>query len=334
MAGNLSAETVMIEATQDNTLYENPQGELSNGAGDYMFVGRTQGGAIRRALIAFKDLSAIPAGATITSVKLHFSLSKERSSSTNLRLSRVLADWGEGASHAPGEEGAGGGAATGDATWIHTFFSTQTWQTAGGDFFGSSSAELTVNATGAYTLCSTPELVADVQDWLANPGDNFGWIMTAGESGTTSKRLTSRTNGTTANHPMIEVEFDSTIHDYSGAWFDPTLDGEGYLIFKTEFGWIIYFFGYGPDMQRLWLISDVVQVGTPVFGQTYAFTMFVGEGGDFELPTKSEDMNEWGSLTVNFTDCGNGVFVLASDTLQKISNVLKIVGIEGTQCGA
>jgi hypothetical protein len=216
---------------------------------------------------------------------------------------------------------------------LHTFYSDQTWQTPGGDFFGVSSAGTAIDAIGSYVLGSTPELISDVQDWLENPDDNFGWVLTAGETTNSSKRLSSRSNGITANRPMLEIEFDASIQDFSGAWFDPALDGEGYLIFKTEVGWIIYFFGYSEDMQRLWLISDIVQVGTPVFGQPYNFKMVVGDGGDFNNPVDPSELEEWGTLTVNFSNCGNGVFILDSGTQQKTSNVLKIVGIEGTQCG-
>ena len=64
------AETVFIEATQDNTLYDSPTGRLSNGMGEHMFVGLTLDQLRRRSVIAFKDLSAIPEGVTVTSVKL------------------------------------------------------------------------------------------------------------------------------------------------------------------------------------------------------------------------------------------------------------------------
>ena len=49
LAGAAFAETVMIEASQDNTLYESAQGSLSNGAGESLFVGRTNSGEIGRA---------------------------------------------------------------------------------------------------------------------------------------------------------------------------------------------------------------------------------------------------------------------------------------------
>jgi hypothetical protein len=71
------AETVFIEATQDNTLYESPAGLFSNGSGNHLFAGVTLEGLKRRAVIAFKDLDQVPEGATITSAKLHLHLSWE-----------------------------------------------------------------------------------------------------------------------------------------------------------------------------------------------------------------------------------------------------------------
>ena len=138
--GTALAETVTIEASQDNTLYESSQGALSNGAGSNIFSGQTNEGEIRRAVVAFKDLSAIPAGATITSAKLHLYLNKTSADPTMLNLLRLQSDWGEGASDASGSEGKGAPAQMGDATWNHTFFDNMTWNTPGGDFSQASSA--------------------------------------------------------------------------------------------------------------------------------------------------------------------------------------------------
>jgi len=72
------AVAVNIPASQDNTLYENATGAVSNGAGDYFFTGRTREGFKRRAVIKFDIASNIPAGATITSVTLHLYMSRSR----------------------------------------------------------------------------------------------------------------------------------------------------------------------------------------------------------------------------------------------------------------
>ncbi|MCA9139279.1 MAG: hypothetical protein KDB00_21040, partial [Planctomycetales bacterium] len=64
--------TLELTSIADNTLYEDDFGTLSNGAGDHLFAGRVagQGGAaLRRGVVKF-DVSSIPSGATINSVRL------------------------------------------------------------------------------------------------------------------------------------------------------------------------------------------------------------------------------------------------------------------------
>lgn len=51
-----SADTVMLEPTKDNTLYESTEGNLSNGEGLFFFAGRNGpggGSVILRSLLAF-----------------------------------------------------------------------------------------------------------------------------------------------------------------------------------------------------------------------------------------------------------------------------------------
>lgn len=74
------ADTLVLEPVKDNTLFEDPTGRFSNGAGQYLFIGRTAGDmgippSRRRALLSF-DLSGIPAGSQITAVALQVSINK------------------------------------------------------------------------------------------------------------------------------------------------------------------------------------------------------------------------------------------------------------------
>lgn len=330
------ADTALIDPTQDNTLYESDQGALSNGAGEFLFAGKTVNNGARRAVIAFKDLSVIPQGATIESVRLHLFLSKEDSPATTVRLFRLEADWGEGSSDASGQEGGGTAATTGDATWNHRFFDNMTWNNRGGDFANSESAQFVAGSFGAYVVESTAALVADVQDWLDNPGGNFGWILIAAEDVKSARRFNSRENSNADRRPMLEIEYSmgSTPDpgDFSGPWFDPTLDGEGYLIYKTPVGWLIYFFGYSADNQRLWLVSNLVDIENLVFGQTYEFSMLVGAPGSFGMPTPSPELTSWGILQILLNDCVTGVFTLDGVDGMKTSNVQKVIGVEGASC--
>lgn len=42
------SDVVMLDASKDNTLYEDVTGSISNGAGEYFFAGATAIGGIRR----------------------------------------------------------------------------------------------------------------------------------------------------------------------------------------------------------------------------------------------------------------------------------------------
>ncbi|HUF11044.1 MAG TPA: DNRLRE domain-containing protein [Rhodothermales bacterium] len=210
-------EQVTLVAVKDNTLYESSSGAFSNALGDHIFAGTTNGGAIRRGVIAF-DLSAIPSDAHIESASLRLNMSRAIiSGAETIVLHRLLADWGEGTSDArneppAGEEGGGTSSTTGDATWIHRFFSTETWQHAGGDFEAPSSASAVVNANGNYTWGSTESMVADVQGWVNDPQTNFGWILIGAEAaGGTAKRFDSRENPTTANRPTLQITYSTGV---------------------------------------------------------------------------------------------------------------------------
>ncbi|HEX8652625.1 MAG TPA: DNRLRE domain-containing protein [Pyrinomonadaceae bacterium] len=203
-------ETKVLQASRDNTLIESPKGELSAGMTPTFFVGRTgqAAGSIRRGLIAFDVASAIPAGAKITSVKLTLSMKLGAGGGrpAQVSLHRVLADWGEGKSKSAG--GRGAPAAEGDATWIHTFYPKNLWAKPGGDYAADESAAQAVAGVGAYTWGTTPQMVADVQDWLDSPKKSFGWLLLGDESqGATAKVFQSLQSEDAQARPKLTVTF-------------------------------------------------------------------------------------------------------------------------------
>ena len=123
-------------------------------------------------------------------------------------MQRLFADWGQGTSTATRGEGAGGVASSNDATWVHRFFDTDTWEKAGGDFSQTVSASTPVDGVGDYSWGSTPQMVADVQEWLDEPSKNFGWIIRGVEGpNQTAKRFDSMESGTDTNRPVIIIEY-------------------------------------------------------------------------------------------------------------------------------
>lgn len=208
------ADEVTLNPSKDNTIYLNGTQNLSNGAGDYIFCGMTAqfpGGNPRRGLIHF-DLASIPAGSTITSVKLTmwFEQGALTATARTCTLRRALADWGEGDSNALGGEGQGAFAEPGDATWFFSFFNTQAWAAPGGEFSATVGASAAVAYFPAqdYVWGNTPELVADVQGWLDTPASNFGWFLVGDESAAgTARKFSSREYENELRRPRLLVEF-------------------------------------------------------------------------------------------------------------------------------
>jgi hypothetical protein len=201
-----NAGTINIMPSKDNTLYEyDPaEGDLSNGAGFHLFAGENGQGEVRRGVLAFDIAGTIPPGSTITAVSLSMNMSMTPAGTLTVELHKLLADWGEGTSHAPMGEGDGAPATPNDATWRHRFFDSVFWTTQGGDFSATVSASQSVGGTGHYTWSST-QLVADVQSWLDDPASNFGWLVLGDETAiATAKRFDTRES---ASPPILTIEF-------------------------------------------------------------------------------------------------------------------------------
>src|SRR6476659_4726233 len=205
-ASSASAAMISIFPSKDNTLYEyDPaEGDHSNGAGFHFFAGENGMGELRRGVLAFDVAGTIPPGSTIIAVTLSMNMSMTQAGAVTVELHKLLADWGEGTSHAPMGEGDGAPATPNDATWRHRFFDTVFWTTQGGDFSATVSASQSVGGIGQYTW-SSAQMVADVQSWLDNPASNFGWLVLGGETAIAmAKRFDSRES---ASPPMLTIEF-------------------------------------------------------------------------------------------------------------------------------
>jgi hypothetical protein len=207
VADSANAAIINITPSKDNTLYQyDPaDGDTSNALGLHFFAGETAMGELRRGVFAFDIAGHIPAGSTILAVTLSLNMSRTAlDDPRTIELHKLLADWGEGTSIAPGEEGDGAPATPNDATWRHRFFDTIFWTNQGGDFSATVSASQSVGAIGQYTW-SSAQMIADVQSWLDNPGSNFGWLVLGDESTIlTSKRFDTRES---ASPPMLTIQF-------------------------------------------------------------------------------------------------------------------------------
>ena len=206
IARSAAANIISITPSKDNTLYEyDPaEGDHSNGAGLHFFAGENAMGELRRGVLAFDIAGLIPPGSTITAVSLTMNMSMTPAGAETVELHKLLADWGEGTSHAPQGEGDGAPATPNDATWRHRFFDTIFWITEGGDFSATVSATQSVDTTGPYTWSST-QMVGDVQSWVDDATSNFGWLVLGNETtAATAKRFDTRES---ASPPMLTIQY-------------------------------------------------------------------------------------------------------------------------------
>jgi len=213
VAGPARAATeIRIGANADTTIFAEQSGStaydgISDGSGPSLWTSVIAAGVTRRALVHF-DLSAVPPGSRIVSVQLQLFEIRARDEHA-VRLHRVLAAWGEAGSNG-GEAGVGAPAQAGDATWSHRVWPQQLWAQRGGDFAATPSSTLSVGfGPASYVWPTTPQLVADVQGWLAQPSTNHGWIVIGDDQGLqNAKRFASRNGGSADGHPTLIVTFE------------------------------------------------------------------------------------------------------------------------------
>lgn len=198
---------VTIHPSQDNSIYS--ESDTSNALGQ-LYAGMTPLGAVRRALLEFDvAASGIPSGSVIDSVSLALVLTKIGPAGTvaaTFQLHQLSSAWGEGSSSGAG---AGGVATPTDATWNYRLFNTSPWVQSGGDYslLPSGATSIGVAVGTAYTFSSQAGLVADVQNWLNNPGLNHGWILRAAdELALTAREFASRET-IPAQRPVLTVSY-------------------------------------------------------------------------------------------------------------------------------
>lgn len=220
--------TVTLPSIKDNTLFEDVTGQLSSGAGQYIFAGNTSSANARRGLLQF-DLSGIPASAQIVSATLDINVSRTARGAAPLFIYRVLESWGEGTSDA-GLGGAGAPATPGDATWVHRSFNTVNWGNLGG-FFNNVPFASAAPTLGPITF-SGPGLNGLVSSWLSDPTQNFGMMVQGDESTTnTAVRFDSRENADPTARPKLIITYRCPA-DYNN---DAIVDFFDYLDFVADF---------------------------------------------------------------------------------------------------
>ncbi len=275
-----AADTVTLEPLRDATLYEHSEGALANGAGEFLFIGRSGQPEKRRLLLAFDVAGSVPQGASITAVSLFLHMSRTISGPRASNLHLLVKQWGEGASDAignQGNEGTGISSAAGDATWIHSSFPDETWESVGGDFTSPARASLNIDQEGTYEWSSSA-MVQDVEGWLQDPSSNHGWILLGDETASrTAKRFDSRENPVSENRPRLSITFE--IPDVAVPVLPGDFDNSGRVDFDDFFAFVPHFGSVETDV--IWdPVYDMVVNGMVNIDDFFAFASNFGRSND------------------------------------------------------
>ena len=188
-----------LTASMDNSIYS--ESDSSNALGVNLFVGRNNGGNLRRALVKF-DLSSIPPGSQIQSAQLIMAGTRGGPDSVNVH--RVTAAWGEGSSLASGAGGQGANPTDGDATWNFSVYDSINWNTPGGDFEPMLSATAPVQQD-LVSMWQGDGIVDDIQSWVDSSASNHGWILIGNEQDNGSAvRIASRHDSL---EPILSINY-------------------------------------------------------------------------------------------------------------------------------
>lgn len=120
---------------------------------------------------------------------------------------------------------------------------------------------------------------------------------------------------------------------FSGAWYDPAQDGHGLLIEVLPGNqMLVAWYTFRPEGGQAWTIG----VG-PISGDRAVIPMTIPAGGRFipNFDPGAITRPAWGTITVRFTDCSNGVVDYQSTAGfgNGSMRLVRITQVAGTSCG-
>ena len=202
------ADTCLIEIAPDNNM----------GGATYFNAGANMHGSRNRGLIQF-DLSEIPSGSVITSAVVSVSVvgvPTDGPTASVFELHRMLRSWGEGSELPIDGAGRGFAATTNEATWNDRFaFANAPWLNPGGeegvDYSSDVTTAKTISDENYYTFPESQTAV-DVQYWLDNPDQNFGWMLKTEDESVVSSARRFGSREDPSNTPLLDVSFIPATH--------------------------------------------------------------------------------------------------------------------------
>jgi hypothetical protein len=120
----------------------------------------------------------------------------------------------------------------------------------------------------------------------------------------------------------------------TGLWYEPATSGQGVnLVFLDERHFILTFYGFEQDGDRLWLVADYS--GTIAYDALLHFDLIEARGGVFEnLDPAAIRRTVWGSGQLRFIDCDHAELQMTGTDGTQTLDMVKIVGVARLSCSA
>jgi len=118
----------------------------------------------------------------------------------------------------------------------------------------------------------------------------------------------------------------------TGLWYEAATSGQGInLHFIDEHRFLLFFYGFERDGDRLWLIGDYA--GTIAYGTPLHFDLTEARGGVFEhLNPAAITRPIWGSGQVRFVDCEHAELSLTGTDGSQTLPIVKLAGVARLAC--
>lgn len=218
------ADLVEIEASADTTLHEfYPENNF--GAYPHVSIGAiatlkpdSASPYVTRGLFQFDLAARIPARAKVTDARLLLTITFKPAGEPIIgyELHRMLRAWGEGNKRNSAAR-SGETATLNEASWSMCLTDVSPWMQPGGapnvDYAEPPSVTiLPTKGAVRYTFGSNAAIIADVQDWMEHPANNFGWLVKGAveDAPQSACRFGSREDSNRRlNVPLLFVEFET-----------------------------------------------------------------------------------------------------------------------------
>ncbi|MFT5141061.1 MAG: hypothetical protein ACI9CB_002732 [Rhodothermales bacterium] len=144
-------------------------------------------------------------------------------------------------------------------------------------------------------------------------------------AGQTRRNMTPESKSILEN--ILGYQVNQELRGLTGSWIDSTLNGQGVTLhFIDESSFVIYFFGFGNNGSRQWMVG--LYKGGFNLGESISIPLFEVSGGQF-APMGASNVEEspWGVLELRFLDCFtaqvslNGLDGILDMTLSQLAHV-------------